>query len=303
MCEHIHADNASCGNTSHCATCNTLAGILNTKLCGHSSRECRMRNANGKSFDFRLTANSFEQQGITFTALTLLDISNEKRREVLERIFFHDLLNSVAGIEGLMDVLDVTSPDMEQKVSMVDMARRCAHQLVDDIMAARALSQAENGTLTADDSPVNAGEMMDTVAGFFINNKSCGSTQLKLHKPQGQVMLVTDPSLLVRVLINLIKNAVEASGPDGIILFSARQETQDIIFEVHDDPVIPAEIQKQLFERSFSTKGLGRGIGTYSVKLFTEKYLNGRVWFTSQAGFGTSFYVQIPLFRKEPSTQ
>jgi sensor histidine kinase regulating citrate/malate metabolism len=49
----------------------------------------------------------------------------------------------------------------------------------------------------------------------------------------------------------------------------------------------------QLFQRSFSTKGTGRGIGTYSMKLFGEKYLEGRVDFESTRENGTTFFIEI----------
>jgi sensor histidine kinase regulating citrate/malate metabolism len=38
---------------------------------------------------------------------------------------------------------------------------------------------------------------------------------------------------------------------------------------------------------------VGRGIGTYSMKLFGEKYLKGKVWFTSSAENGTSFFFEL----------
>jgi signal transduction histidine kinase len=57
---------------------------------------------------------------------------------------------------------------------------------------------------------------------------------------------------------------------------------------------MPKEIQLQIFARSFSTKGQGRGLGTYSVRLLTEKYLKGKVWFKSSEKQGTTFYICIP---------
>jgi signal transduction histidine kinase len=57
---------------------------------------------------------------------------------------------------------------------------------------------------------------------------------------------------------------------------------------------MPADVQLQMFHRSFSTKGKGRGTGTYSVKLLTEKYLQGRVAFTSTPASGTTFEVTLP---------
>jgi signal transduction histidine kinase len=53
-------------------------------------------------------------------------------------------------------------------------------------------------------------------------------------------------------------------------------------------------VRLQIFNRSFSTKGPGRGLGTYSVKLLTEQYLGGKVGFTTDPKQGTTFQVTIP---------
>ena len=58
---------------------------------------------------------------------------------------------------------------------------------------------------------------------------------------------------------------------------------------------MPPEVQLQVFNRSFSTKGNGRGIGTYSIKLLCERYLKGKVSFVSSAEQGTIFKVTLPL--------
>ena len=54
------------------------------------------------------------------------------------------------------------------------------------------------------------------------------------------------------------------------------------------------EAQLQVFQRSFSTKGRGRGLGTYSVKLLSERYLGGRVSFSSTPEAGTVFRLFLP---------
>jgi sensor histidine kinase regulating citrate/malate metabolism len=62
---------------------------------------------------------------------------------------------------------------------------------------------------------------------------------------------------------------------------------------VHNQGFIPKDVQLQIFQRSFSTKGEGRGIGTYSMKLLGEKYLKGKVRFESLDKNGTTFYIEI----------
>ena len=68
-------------------------------------------------------------------------------------------------------------------------------------------------------------------------------------------------------------------------------------FTVHNPEVMPKEVQLQVFQRSFSTKGeAGRGIGTYSMKLFGERYLGGKVAFVSSSSEGTTF--RLALLKK-----
>ncbi|MGO9255131.1 MAG: hypothetical protein ACLQU1_02335 [Bryobacteraceae bacterium] len=58
---------------------------------------------------------------------------------------------------------------------------------------------------------------------------------------------------------------------------------------------MPAKVRLQVFQRSFSTKGMGRGLGTYSIKFLTERYLQGQVSFGSVEGEGTTFMACYPL--------
>ncbi len=109
---------------------------------------------------------------------------------------------------------------------------------------------------------------------------------------------MTDVVLLRRVLVNLVKNAVEASSPGEQVTVRAREDGDEIVFEVHNPGVMPIAVQRQIFQRSFSTKeGHGRGVGTYSVRLFTERHLRGHVSFESREPEGTTFRVRVP---KEP---
>jgi signal transduction histidine kinase len=63
---------------------------------------------------------------------------------------------------------------------------------------------------------------------------------------------------------------------------------------VHNPAYIPRNVQIQLFLRSFSTKGAGRGLGTYSLKLLGERYLGGHVSFVSDEQEGTVFTLTVP---------
>ena len=112
--------------------------------------------------------------------------------------------------------------------------------------------------------------------------------------------MTTDERLLGRVLGNMIKNALEASEPGGTVTIQCLDLGNQIAFRVHNDGVMPEEVQMQVFQRSFTTKGeAGRGIGTHSMKLFGERYLKGEVSFTSREQEGTTFSLVLP---KQPAT-
>ena len=100
----------------------------------------------------------------------------------------------------------------------------------------------------------------------------------------------------MRILLNMLINAFEASSPDDTIRFLHELKDGGIVFHVHNPQVIPSTIRARIFQRNFSTKGtLGRGIGTWSMKLLAEEYLHGRMIFASSESEGTTFSLLIPL--------
>jgi signal transduction histidine kinase len=108
------------------------------------------------------------------------------------------------------------------------------------------------------------------------------------------VDFVSDQNLLKRVIGNMAKNALEASKPGDSITLGCRREDGRICFYVHNPGYMQKSVQLQVFQRSFSTKGVGRGLGTYSIKLLTTRYLGGEVHFDTSPEKGTTFTVSIP---------
>jgi sensor histidine kinase regulating citrate/malate metabolism len=95
--------------------------------------------------------------------------------------------------------------------------------------------------------------------------------------------------------VNLARNAFEATRAPEVVTLGATTVGEKAVFTVHSPGVMSRAVQMQMFQRSFSTKGTGRGIGTYSVRLLTENYLGGSVDFTSVEESGTTFRIHLPL--------
>jgi signal transduction histidine kinase len=100
---------------------------------------------------------------------------------------------------------------------------------------------------------------------------------------------------LSRVLGNMLKNGLEAVQQGERVTIGCRPGDRKAEFWVHNPGVMSENVRLQVFQRSFSTKGTGRGLGTYSIKLLTERYLRGQVSFRSGEGEGTTFMACYPL--------
>ena len=92
----------------------------------------------------------------------------------------------------------------------------------------------------------------------------------------------------------MVKNALEASKAGDTVTLGCQLAAGGVEFWVHNPTFIPRNVQLQVFQRSFSTKATDRGLGTYSMKLLSERYLKGRISFTSSPAGGTVFTASYP---------
>jgi signal transduction histidine kinase len=106
--------------------------------------------------------------------------------------------------------------------------------------------------------------------------------------------LIIDSTLIKRILINLIQNAVQAMPNGGKLAVIATIQRGRIKIEIEDTGEgIPVEVQDKLFTPLITTKAKGQGFGLAVVKRMTEA-MNGTVTFESEKGKGTKFIVQFP---------
>lgn len=297
-CIHSAETAGGCGTTDSCRFCGAVNAIIECQRTGEQVHdECRITseiNGQTHSFDLHVTATPFPFNGQRFIIFAVKDISDKKRRRALEKMFFHDVLNTATGLNGLLYVLREAEDPLMMK-EFIEFAEKAAHDLVEDIMSQRALTAAESGDLVPNVLIYEVAEVLRDVAAYLKHHKMAEGKTIVVEPFEGIYETRTDTQLLKRVLINLVKNALEASFRSDTITLKATETHNKIIFSVSNPGFIPEGVRLQIFQRSFSTKGSDRGLGTYSVKLLTTKYLRGEVSFKTDESNGTTFTVSIPL--------
>ena len=142
---------------------------------------------------------------------------------------------------------------------------------------------------------LNSLSLLYELAAAYANHEVAIGRALVVEPGTPAICFESDKALVRRVVGNMIKNALEASHPGQQVTVSCRQTDGSVEFTVHNPNEMPRSVQLQVFQRSFSTKGNGRGLGTYSMRLLTEQFLHGSVGFASAAEEGTTFFARYPL--------
>jgi signal transduction histidine kinase len=114
------------------------------------------------------------------------------------------------------------------------------------------------------------------------------------------------PGEINQVLLNLLVNATHAigdvvarnPGQRGTILVSTHNRGDSVEIRVTDTGTgIPEGVRQRVFEPFFTTKGVSRGTGqglSLAHATIVGRH-NGRIWFETETGKGTTFFIRLPL--------
>lgn len=292
-CIHAFETNGGCGTSEFCRTCGAVKSILEAQGGKENTQECRIIERNhGSSYDLRIWSTPLEYKNKDFVIFSVQDIQDEKRRKILERIFFHDILNTASGLKGISDTLEDAKPD--EVSEFIEILGGLSDRLIDEIKAQRELLSAENNEYQVDPNPIYIETFLEEISRFHSQSNAAFNKKIIVDKNSSHIKILSDKTILWRVVSNMVKNALEASGPGEEIKIECKADDSFITFLVHNPAYMNKNVQLQIFQRSFSSKGVGRGLGTYSIKLLTERYLKGSVGFSSDETDGTTFFIKIP---------
>lgn len=297
-CNNSGLEPSGCGTSKACRYCGAVNAILESqKTNSRSSREARISSEIGGkqvSWDMNVTSTPITLADRVFYVLSIQDISSEKKLKALERVFFHDLLNLAGGLNGLLTILK-SGTEPEDVNDLINKSEEASRNIIDEILFYRQLRAAETGDIHLNIEKVDSLELLSSAIDR-ISSHSVGKNKTVIVEKQSEdILFETDKTLLQRVLINVLKNALEALPEGGVVTALVHELNDKIFFSIKNKGVIPIDVQMQIFQRSFSTKGNDRGIGTYSMRLLTENYLRGRVSFISNEESQTVFTIELNI--------
>jgi K+-sensing histidine kinase KdpD len=295
-CAHSQEAPGGCGTSRNCMTCGAAIAIMASQTTDEPcSGECLMtvtRDNRLEAHEFSVRATPLRLDDHCLTTFVLHDINAEKRRDVLEMVFLHDLSNVITGLQGWSEML-LRRPQEASLIAqnIVNLSERINRE----IQTQRMILQAEQGELNLPLEPTTNAEILEGVRSFFTGYPPDMVYRLHVTATERVASLLTSPPLLTRILANMVKNALEATSLGEHVRLWYELRDQKPCFVVQNPGRIPEKVALQIFKRSFSTKeGPGRGMGTYSMKLFGEQILGGEVGFTTDDVLGTCFFIKLP---------
>ncbi|MFC4665956.1 sensor histidine kinase [Falsiporphyromonas endometrii] len=229
--------------------------------------------------------------------IALSNIKKEMEQKEIEswtkltRVMTHEIMNSIAPIASISDTFmnreDVINTPIYTGIKAI---HETSKGLIDFVNSYRKLSYLQKAT----PQPFELREILQQIEGLNIIPKHIQFTkQILPHN----LMLFADQNLIRQVMINLIKNAVEAiENKKGKIELKAyvRRDEHIIIYISNNGTPIPNELAKEIFIPFFTTKKEGNGIGL-SLSKQIMAISNGDITLLQDPliGFNTSFMLEF----------
>jgi len=215
----------------------------------------------------------------------------------------HEIRTPMNAIVGMSELLSGTSLYDEQK-EYVEMIKISADNLLGIINDILDLSKIESGRLEIEETEFDLRDVIEVTTISLATQASKKGLELLCHiNPEIPAYIISDPTRLRQILVNLIGNAIKFTEKGQIVVDVKTEERKNnraiLRFCVSDTGVgIPKEKQAKIFEsftqadNSTTRQYGGTGLGLTISKQLVEK-MGGKIWVESEIGKGSNFYFTI----------
>jgi len=296
----IHADDmpGGCGTGKFCPTCGAAIAIVTSMESDQPvERTCAMvtkKNGIEKNLFFSIQSCPVKFNNTKILLLFIQDISRQQEQAMIENVFFHDMNNLLAGLTGACELL--ASENQFQKDNLPISIFQLTKRLTQEIQIQQFLLHKGSSNFDSKFENIPIQQILDELEHVYFKHPASTDKILIFSDTDPRFIIKTDFGIILRILGNMVTNALEASENGDTVKIWLDTNGKKIIFNVWNRQTIPANYRLRIFQRNFSTKAeLGRGIGTYSMKWLGEELLGGKVSFTSSNLHGTTFKFAVPV--------
>lgn len=171
------------------------------------------------------------------------------------------------------------------------------NEIIDTLMS---ISRIESGVMKAEPVVTDVSELVTRLHSELKSLAKGKKQKFSLSCDPKSIIVSIDPVFFTEICSNLLSNAIHYTPPGGKISVSLQHKNETLFFNVSDTGLgIPKELQKSIFTKFFRAPNAreietsGSGLGLYLARELAYA-LGGRVWFSSQEGKGTTFYLSVP---------
>ena len=217
-------------------------------------------------------------------------------REMAKQVA-HEIKNPLTPMKLSIQYLDRTAREYPDKAQ--DLIPRISSTLIEQIDNLTQIANEFSNFATmpqATNEKLILNEIVEAIHDLF---RKRDDMDINMIEPIDDLYVFADKNHLVRILNNLLKNAIQAI-PDtrrGKIDIELKRQDNNAIIRVTDNGSgIPDYMKDKVFTPNFTTKSSGTGLGLAISANMIESF-NGKIYFDTRIGKGTDFYVSIPLMR------
>ncbi|MCX8012427.1 MAG: PAS domain S-box protein [Desulfobacterota bacterium] len=275
-------------------------------LIGHETEFLATRK-NGELFPAAISFSVSEANGrLYFTALIRDLTETKKLQEQLlrsERLaalgqvvaeITHEIKNPLIIIGGFAQQLKKSFSEGKE-LTKLNIIVEEIKRLENLLMKLREIYLPQNLDL----APVDINELLKEVYLFLQEDCQKKKIRINLNTKKNGLFIEGDREKLKQVLINIIKNAIEAINEGGNILIRSICIDNQVEVEIADDgPGIPPGNQEKIFLPFFTTKKQGSGLGLPICKRIIEDHTNASLSLKSEEGKGTKVKIIFPLLKR-----
>lgn len=228
-------------------------------------------------------------------------LASRKRHEELMHFIIHDLrsplTNVLTGLQTLRQMRNDKMDESEQE--MLDMALVSSNRMLTLINSLLDLPRLEHRKMPVQTQEVSVEELVNSSLAIVALWASQNRVRIVYEADPDVHTVMADPDITVRVLVNLLSNALKYSPPDSTITVRVRASGEGVVtFSVTDEgPGIPPEWVEKVFDKYAQVEarkeGASTGLGLTFCQLAVEAQ-KGRIWIESEVGKGTTVLFTLP---------